>query len=312
MISVIMSVYNEKKEWIDEAITSIITQSYQDIELIVVVDNPKVSYEIKDYLVQVSSIYPKMTVVYNDCNCGLAVSMNKAISLASGEYIARMDADDISLPNRLKRELEILSDSNAVMVTSNRIIIDEDGNEIEKGLPISKNQDFELMYTNRIVHPSVLMKTDAVKSVGGYRNFRKSQDYDLWLRFASSGYTIIGLDEYLLKYRVRSNAISKTQRVEQYYTSKYQKKLYKQRLRTGNDSFSEKAYDDYMKSKHITPEKNQRGAKAFMYLDCAKKDKKHALLNICKAFVTYPSITLSSILNSSKREITRRFSKNHE
>ena len=115
-ISVLMSVYNESNKELDEAILSILRQSLQDFELIIVNDDP-VDVQHQQALQEWAKRDKRIILVQNDKNIGLAASMNKALRLAHGEYIARMDADDISAPDRLSRQLNIHADE-VIAITS--------------------------------------------------------------------------------------------------------------------------------------------------------------------------------------------------
>ena len=107
MISVIMSVYNEKSIYVEKSIDSILNQTYNDLEMVIVLDSPD-----NETLLRILKEYThkdaRVKLLINDRNSGLAMSLNRAIEVAQGEYLARMDADDISKPERLERELEYL------------------------------------------------------------------------------------------------------------------------------------------------------------------------------------------------------------
>ena len=301
MISIVMSVYNEKLEWLEEAVESILLQTYSDFEFIIVVDNPALPEHLRSYIENKKKQDSRIVVIYNETNLGLALSLNKGISIARGEYIARMDADDIALPERLQCEIDYLEKNGVDMVSTNAIIIDEASREIKKREANPENPMLTLRYSNPIVHPSVLIRSDVIRNVGGYRNFKRSQDYDLWLRLMTSGYQIRIMDAYLMKYRVRSTSITKEGRLEQYYINLYQKRLYKERTQKGTDSFSEDHLTAYLAKKRITQKKNQRCIKCMEYLDQARffllHKKFRFVFYFLKAFVSYPSIVLRSIAN---------------
>lgn len=103
-ISVIMSTFNEKLEWVKEAIDSIINQTYRNIEFIIIVDNPN-NIELKNMLEQYCIEDDRIKIIVNEFNIGLVKSLNKALKICSGEFIARMDADDISVKYRLEKQL---------------------------------------------------------------------------------------------------------------------------------------------------------------------------------------------------------------
>lgn len=145
-------------------------------------------------------------IIKNSENIGLALSLNKGIEIAKYELIARMDADDISLPERFMRQVSFLEENKDVcIVATNKIHIDENDKVISYGgmLPRTFRDTIRAMkYISIICHPSVMFLRSVVKSLDGYRDFPASQDYDLWLRAISEGLNIGFIDEYLIKYRM--------------------------------------------------------------------------------------------------------------
>lgn len=181
MISVIMSVYNEKSIYVEKAIDSILNQTYSDLEIVIVLDSPDNETLLK-ILKEYTHKDTRVKLLINDKNIGLAMSLNRAIEVAHGEYLARMDADDISKPERLERELEYLINNGLDVVSCVADKIDENGNVWGEIKPFNNRPEVIkdiLEIQNVIIHPTVLMRTDIIKSVGGYRNFPSCQDYDL-------------------------------------------------------------------------------------------------------------------------------------
>lgn len=248
LVSVVMSTYNEKNNELKESINSILNQTYSNIELIIVNDNPE-NKSINKFLQELKKTNKEIVLITNSENLGLAKSLNKAIDLARGSYIARMDADDISFRDRIKKQVDFLQDNNLDMLASNRVDIDEEGNIIsgKSSLPHSTNIINLLPIGNFITHPTVLIKSDVIKSLGGYRNFKSAQDYDLWLRLLSENYKIGILDEPLIYYRLRNSGISNSDKFRQYLYTKYQQKLYKERINENIDSFSEYNLELYLR-----------------------------------------------------------------
>ena len=192
-ISVIMSTYNESIEQIIKSIESILQQTIQEFEFIIVDDNPK-NIEILHLLKEYEKKDNRIKIIINDKNLGLAKSLNKGIEACKSKYIARMDADDISINNRLEIEYKFLETNSQIdAVSGNSIIIDENDNIISKNeLKYYDNDIIKkiLPYQNIIVHPAVMIKTDIIKKLNGYRNFPAAQDYDLWLRMVTNNYKI--------------------------------------------------------------------------------------------------------------------------
>ncbi len=132
-----------------------------------------------------------MYLIWNKRNIGLAASLNKGIHFARGEYIARMDADDISDVTRLEKEIIYLKRHNFDMVATNKKNIDEDGYLISEDAPIKKDPNKILMYGNMIIHSSVLIKKEVLLDLNGYREFVNSEDWDLWLRIVERGIELV-------------------------------------------------------------------------------------------------------------------------
>ena len=300
LISVLMSIYNERIDWIRESVQSILDQSVQDFEFIIVIDNPELSKEKIDYIEHLAVSDSRIILLYNEDNIGLARSLNRALDISCGRYIARMDADDISDIERFEKELNFINSEDADMVSTLRTNIDEEGKILEVVVGNGRNPNDALPISNYIVHPSVMMKSNCIKELGGYRNFSKSQDYDLWLRMISAGKKIKVLEEPLIYYRIRTNSLSYKNKLEQYYISEYQKRLFKQRLHTGNDEFSEENLRNYLLSKKINDKKNTIYIKARRQTDIAiRKFKGHNpsfILNLMAAFVFFPEVPIKSIM----------------
>ena len=281
MISVIMSVYNETIRWVRESAESILSQTYSDFEFIIVVDNPQIDDEIAEYLIGLEAD-ARVKLLWNERNLGLPQSLNKGICAASGEFIARMDADDISAPDRLQRELFFLIDNNYDMVSTNKVNIDEEGAILYEDSRLGEKAIKGLLYSNVIVHSSVLIKKDAVKALGGYRKVKDAEDFDLWLRLLDAGYSIGILDEYLVKYRLRATSVSVERQLEQFYASQYVRILSKQRKTIGEDSFSEKEMVSFFEKKRITESVQRRFSMAKKYLETASQQKtKQQYLRMC-------------------------------
>lgn len=253
-VSVLMGVYREPSQYLESAIDSILAQAYTDFEFIIVLDDPdnlQLSECIKEYMKRDRRI----VFIQNEYNMGLALSLNCAIKASTGKYLARMDADDISLPDRFSKQVSYLDlHPDVAVVGTNKIIIDEAGKEISRGGTIPTTNDGirkVLRYSNIMVHPSVMMRSDAVKSVGGYRAFPTTQDYDLWSRLLESGYCLNNMDEYLICYRINTAGISMSKAYKQFVVGKYMERLERERRETGTDSFSIAGLNRFMQDKQV-------------------------------------------------------------
>jgi len=214
-ISVIMSVYNEPVNWLCQSIDSIVQQSFSDFEFIIVCDNP--SYKEGIDLLQIYAEQDKRIVILlNEENIGLTKSLNRAISVARGGYIARMDADDISLPQRFEKQYDYLCNHPEVTVLSSYAITFGEG--IEENLrkdPVEHNHIARALPNECVmIHPAVMIRRGDFE-IKYDENQKKSQDYELWLRLLSQGAKFHTLPEVLLKYRISANQISTKNRGQQ-------------------------------------------------------------------------------------------------
>ena len=212
-ISVVMSVYNAEK-YIKEAIQSILNQTYQDFEFIIVNDGSTdntlyVMEEVKDH---------RIKIINNPENIGLTRSLNKGIAASKGEYIARMDADDVSLPLRFETQIKFLSKNpEYALVGSSFYQIDEAGKTVSFTKVLTDNNEIHsnLISQNWFGHGSVMMRKTAFLKCGGYSTeFKYAQDYDLWLRMIEK-FKVANLDEPLYSWRMLKESISTNKKEDQ-------------------------------------------------------------------------------------------------
>lgn len=207
-ITVLMSVYNGER-WLDEAIQSILNQTFTDFELIIVNDGSK--DQSLDIINQFAT-NDRRIVVIDKPNTGLADSLNQGIKQAKGDWIARIDADDLCAPNRLQRQYEFAkTDSALVLIGSGLLQIDETGcpGKLYR-YPASHKAIVCRLTTVRplFAHSSAFYRTDVVKRLGGYRpRIKRGQDWDLWLRLSETG-KIACIGEPLVKIRIHAGQIT--------------------------------------------------------------------------------------------------------
>lgn len=208
-ISVIISIYNGER-YLREAIDSILNQSLKDFEFIIV--NDASTDRTLDILKNYADKDKRIILVNNNENLGLTESLNKAIKLAKGEYIARMDADDISHPDRLGFECDFLDNNPDIgLVGTHASFINEKGQEFSIWhMPTSDYEiKKELMLGNSFCHGSIMIRKKCLEKIGHYREkFKYAQDYDLWLR-CSEHYKCANLPLVLYKLRRFANSISR-------------------------------------------------------------------------------------------------------
>jgi len=228
LVSVIMSTYNEEIEWIKKSIDSILLQTYQHFEFIIVIDNPY-NDRIKKMIFDYEERDNRIKVILNEENIGLVKSLNKALDLCQGKYVARMDADDISSYERLMKEKEYLEKNSLDFVFSGAIMIDENDNELNDMGNVElqyKEVKKEMERGNISPHPTWFLKREVYKHLGGYREIPYCEDYDLSLRALINGYKIGKINENLIKYRVRTNSITRTYSFEQFLITRKILSLY--------------------------------------------------------------------------------------
>ena len=217
VVSVILPVYNAEK-YLQEAIDSILNQTFHDFELLLVNDGSTDKSE------QVIHQYKDSRIVYikNEKNKGLIYSLNKAIDLAKGEFIARMDADDIALPHRLATQVQFIRHSPAGIVASVVKLIDADGNPLQDWKDDLNNTSPEqikqfLLRDNCIAHPTVVGKTEIFRKYKYRYEQKYSEDYDLWLRLLADNYRIEKIEEPLLLHRILPDSATRFKKINVYY-----------------------------------------------------------------------------------------------
>ena len=208
-ISVIMSVYNGEK-YLREAIQSILGQTYTDFEFIIV--NDASTDESLQIILGFSD--SRIRLIINDTNTGLTKSLNVALEQAKGEFIARQDADDISLPERFQKQLQHYEQHpETALLGTSHYIIDENGIAIGKRV-IPADPSRNKFYGSSFAHGSTMFRSEAIRKLGGYNElFRYSQDFDLWLRFARH-YQVRGMPEKLYKLRYHRESVQLKRRDE--------------------------------------------------------------------------------------------------
>lgn len=199
-ISVIIA-SNKVDGYLYDAVQSILQQSYSNFEIIFIANGPN-SSAISQYLY--NNFNDSRLKIIETPIAQLSFSLNLGISLATGEYIARMDADDISLPDRLQNQLNYILNYNLDMVGSDLLLINNEGKSIGiRNYPKGKNSiNKQLPYRNTFAHNTVLIKKDVLLNARGYNSGFNSEDYDLWLRLKRKNINWDNMPECVLQYRI--------------------------------------------------------------------------------------------------------------
>ncbi len=241
LISVIMSTYNEPEDWIRKSIESILGQTLQKLEFLIVCDNPN-NKELINLLEEYKEKDSRIKLILNDENIGLTKSLNKALNITVGTFIARMDSDDIAISDRLEKQLKYLKDNDLDLVGSGVVCIDEEENEITtlNNLP-KDNEAFKkrVIYNNCMPHPTWFGKAEVFKENRGYRDVPYAEDYDFLLRSLDKGFRLGNIKEVLLRYRMRSTSISNKNGLKQFLISQKLVERYKNETISNNETIED-------------------------------------------------------------------------
>ena len=204
-ISVIMGVYNSCPEYLELAIRSILNQSYSDFEFIIC-DDCSTNKEMLKMLSEYEGIDFRIKILRNSKNSGLAASLNHCLKYATGEYIARMDDDDISHLDRFERQVAFLNQNPDVSIVGTGInFIDDTGNAWGKTYNVESPTNKSFLYGTPFTHPTVMIRKEAYQAVGGYKSdkhTKRTEDYDMFMRMYAKGYKGYNLQEILFDYRM--------------------------------------------------------------------------------------------------------------
>lgn len=212
-VTVLMAIYKEPLKYVEQSVSSTITALYDfDYEFIIIIDNPNIDQDVDLYIQNLCKSNSYIVVVRNDCNIGLARSLNIGINLSESKYIMRMDADDICDISRVYSQFGYLEKNpNVGIVGASVIRIDDDLNQLGISKSFSdKNKDIQKVhwkYRSICFHPTWFGKTDIFKKIK-YNNLQCAQDVEFLYRCLEMGVEINNLPEALLYYRVNSNSLT--------------------------------------------------------------------------------------------------------
>jgi glycosyltransferase involved in cell wall biosynthesis len=210
VISVCMPVYNVAK-YLDRAIGSILNQSFEDFEFLMA-DDGSTDGSVR-ILERYAALDPRIRLICRP-HKGLAPTLQELVEEARGEFIARMDGDDIALPERFQKQVEyLLANPDCVLVGSRVWEADSDGDPVGEYITLPDHDEIDAFHFQLrgpgLVHPSVMMRRDAVLAVGSYRNVA-IEDLDLFLRLAEHG-RLARLPDFLLIYRIHYSNYSRSE-----------------------------------------------------------------------------------------------------
>ena len=227
LVSVIMSVHNGE-QWLKEAIDSILRQTWPNWELWIVDDaSDDSTWQILESYIRKPP--DRISIIRQDPKQGLTKNLNMILPFAQGEFIARMDADDISEPDRLAKQVAFLRQNPSVDVVASFIsLIDQKGQAIrtvwEDDRKTFTNDTIKAMLPSRncIAHPSIMMRGKLLRTYCYNEAQTHSQDWDLWLRLANDGKIIEKIQAPLLLYRVHDSSITSTSNKKSAFRKKHE------------------------------------------------------------------------------------------
>lgn len=209
LVSIVVPVYN-CETYLREALSSLVAQSYKNFEVILVNDGS--TDGSLSILEDFSKIDTRFRII-NQKNSGIVNALNNGILNASGQLIARMDGDDVSLPNRLKEQVDVfLSNEKIILVAGDFDIIDEESDFMYREMVAPDDSDIKrgFLFRNPIAHGSVMIRKDILENPGPYRDiYGPTEDLDLWIRLMDSGeFSATGTTVY--RWRVNTKGITST------------------------------------------------------------------------------------------------------
>lgn len=246
LISVLMPVYNVI-QFVEEAIDSILNQTYRNVELIIIDDaSSDGTYEL------ILSKYGhdnRVVILRNSTNMKIVYSLNRGLSVAKGSFIARIDGDDIAFPDRLERQIDFLYNNKDIdLVGCNLVSIDSNGNLLHNNSYFPSN--FETLKIIAKYSPPVshiwLCRRVVYDALKGYR-FPTVEDYDFLLRMITEGYKFSNLSNYTgMKIRIRDGSTASLYGVYQRKAFNFVRKLYFQRLKFSKEIIAADKFNEYV------------------------------------------------------------------
>ena len=210
LVSVIMATFNEPAKYIKEAIESILNQTFSNFEFIIIDDstNQETIDAINSYMHD-----SRIIIIREDTRIGFARALNEGLKIAKGQFIARMDADDISFKDRFKIQLDYLNAHKKIDVVGGNIqIINEQGTIVsQRKYPNNKIKlSFSTIFRSPVAHPTVMFRRSIIDNQLFYDEFfTKAEDLEFWFRLRYNGYKIANLSSNLLYFRISGDLATK-------------------------------------------------------------------------------------------------------
>ena len=317
LISVIMSVYNGEK-YLVQAIDSILNQTYQNFEFIIIDDcsTDNSSHILQEYAQKDSRI----KIIKKEKNIGIKgfiENLNLGISIAEGKYIARMDADDISLPERFQKQVDFLENNPEITLVGAQLNLINEQNKITgEAIAALQHRDIVKRITSQIqlFHPVIMFRKD--QNIQYREKFLYCEDYDLYLNLITQGKKLANINEKLLHYRILESSIS---RKGDNFVKKLmvEKALYFYKLRKvkGQDLYETFNNEEVLEINNLEF-KNKKEELFFAFETAIKLNKKEKIVLLIKKIkkhypkekIPFKYVLLSSVPLSFFRVLKKLFS----
>lgn len=316
LVSIIMSAYNERIDWVRDSIESIIKQTYDNLEIIIILDNPKNS-EIDNLIKDYSRNDYRIRYFINEKNLGLTKCLNIGLEKAQGKYIARMDADDVCMENRIEEQVKFLEENDDIdFVSCNYILIDEESNHLYETKNYGENANMTrecLAYRSIFAHPTWTFRKSIMEKLKHYNEVERAEDYDFLCRLISNGYSAMALDKCLLMCRTRSGGgLSSSNLLRQKKIEYIIKSEYKLDLK-GKKRYCTNSVNDKIKLLEVSQkEKDNYNISNDYYLSSISSFKKGRyfkfVIKLIKSIYYYPR-RCNDIFSVVKMNQIKKFSK---
>lgn len=209
VISILMGVYNCETT-VGDAILSILSQTYSEWEFIICDDGS--SDKTRNIVDKYAEMDARIICISNNCNMGLAYTLNHCLSLARGKYIARMDGDDICTKNRLQIEKDFLDNNSKYDLVSCAMEFYDDKGKYGEYIYPKFPKKTDLIKNSPFCHAGCLIRKEVLTRLGGYsidKRVERMEDYDLWFRFMAEGFYGYNIPEILYSMRDDRNAFKR-------------------------------------------------------------------------------------------------------
>lgn len=214
LVSVIIPVYNVEK-YIDRTLVSVFSQTYENIEIILVDDQSSdgSANAIKKY----QKMHPEIVYYLQPKNMGAGYARNKALELAKGQYVAFLDSDDVWMPGKIERQIKLMKEKGSPFSYTAIEMIDKDDKLIKGKRQVKESIDYKFLLSNTMIATSSVVIDRC--TLGDFRmNLRRGgQDYATWLKLLRNDVVACGINDSLVKYRILDNSLSsgKTKSIKQ-------------------------------------------------------------------------------------------------